>query len=116
MSEFITRAANAADAASIARIYNEGIDDGLATFETEPRSAADIEGWLAAGFPLVVVETGSGEPVAWASAPPYRPARPKRRSAAPPRPNTAAGSAWPPRSAGRRRTGRNGRPPAGCCR
>src|SRR5919204_2835573 len=75
MCELSTRPASSADAAAIARIYNEGIDDRLATFETEPRSAADIEGWLEAGFPLVVVEHG-GDVVAWASAPPYRPRRP----------------------------------------
>jgi L-amino acid N-acyltransferase YncA len=76
MSELNARAATAGDAAAIARIYNEGIEDGLATFETEPRAPADIETWFAAGFPLVVVENSSGQPVAWASAPPYRPARP----------------------------------------
>jgi phosphinothricin acetyltransferase len=65
------RPARAGDAGAVARIYNEGIEDRLATFETEPRSAADVERWLAAGFPLVVVEDG-GEVVAWASAPPYR--------------------------------------------
>jgi L-amino acid N-acyltransferase YncA len=75
MSEFSARDAAQSDAAAIARIYNEGIEDGLATFETEPRSAADIESWIQDGFPLVVVEN-SGEPVAWASAPPYRPRRP----------------------------------------
>jgi phosphinothricin acetyltransferase len=75
MSEFSTRLACPADAAAIALIYNEGIDERLATFETEPRSAADIEGWLEAGFPLVVVER-AGQVVAWASAPPYRPRRP----------------------------------------
>jgi len=30
------------DAAAIARIYNQGIEDRVATFETEPRSAAQI--------------------------------------------------------------------------
>jgi phosphinothricin acetyltransferase len=75
MSEFSTRSATLLDASSIARIYTEGIDDRLATFETEPRTTADIEGWFEAGFPLVVVER-DGEVVAWASAPPYRPSRP----------------------------------------
>ena len=65
-----SRAAQAADAGAIARVYNEGIEDRLATFETEPRSADDVVGWLDAGFPLVVVEDGH-EVVAWASAPPY---------------------------------------------
>jgi phosphinothricin acetyltransferase len=68
-----TRPAAPDDAEAIARIYNEGIEDRLATFETEPRSAGDVAGWLAQGFPLVVAEDDSGEVVAWASAPPYRP-------------------------------------------
>jgi L-amino acid N-acyltransferase YncA len=76
MSELSARPALAGDAAAIARIYNEGIEDGLATFETEPRSAADIESWIQAGFPLVVVQDAGGEAVAWASAPPYRAHRP----------------------------------------
>lgn len=74
MCELSTRCARADDAAAIARIYNEGIEDGLATFETEPRGAADIAAWLEAGFPLVAVEAG-GELAGWASAPPYRASR-----------------------------------------
>ena len=76
MTELTARAAHARDAATIARIYNEGIADGLATFETEPRSPADIENWIQGGFPLVVVEDAGREVVAWASAPPYRAHRP----------------------------------------
>jgi L-amino acid N-acyltransferase YncA len=64
-----------ADAAAIARIYNEGIDDRLATFETEHRGPDDVRDWLAQGFPVVVAETDDGELAAWASAPPYRPSR-----------------------------------------
>ena len=60
------------DAEAIARIYNEGIADRLATFETRERTAADIEAWLGEGFPLVVVEGEDGAVLAWASAPPYR--------------------------------------------
>ena len=74
-SRFRTRAAAPADAVAIARIYNEGIEDRLATFETEARGADDVRGWLAQGFPLVVAETQEGEVAAWASAPPYRPSR-----------------------------------------
>lgn len=74
MGGLLARTASAGDAEAIARIYNEGIEDGLATFETEPRDAGDIGRWLEAGFPLVVVEDGGV--VAWASAPPYRPSRP----------------------------------------
>lgn len=69
------RPAGPVDAAAIARIYEEGIEDRLATFETRPRSAEDVAAWLEDGFPLVVVEDESGAVVAWASAPPYRPKR-----------------------------------------
>lgn len=65
------RLAGRDDAEAIARIYNEGIEDRLATFETRPRTRDEILGWLDAGFPLVVVED-AGAVVAWASAPPYR--------------------------------------------
>jgi len=71
----ITRAATPDDASAIARIYNEGIEDRVGTFETEPRTEADVLGWLDAGYPVVVGEE-AGEVVAWASAPPYRPHRP----------------------------------------
>ena len=62
-----TRAAVSTDAAAIAEIYNEGIEDRLATFETEPRTADDISKWLEEKLPLVVVES-DGEVVAWAVA------------------------------------------------
>src|SRR5205823_7863252 len=64
---FTTRAATADDAAAIARIYNEGIEDRVGTFETKPRTADDVLGWLDAGYPVVVGEDGD-EVVAWASA------------------------------------------------
>jgi L-amino acid N-acyltransferase YncA len=67
-----TRPPRPEDAEAIARIYNEGIAGGLATFETRERTAADVEAWLEEGFPLVVVEDDSGDVLAWASAPPYR--------------------------------------------
>ena len=53
-----TRAATPADAAAIAAIYNEGIADRIATFETEPRSATDIVGWFTEQHLVVAVETG----------------------------------------------------------
>ncbi|HET8646244.1 MAG TPA: arsinothricin resistance N-acetyltransferase ArsN1 family A [Vicinamibacteria bacterium] len=68
------RLAGPADAAPIARIYNEGIEERIATFETEPRTAAQIEAQLAErgdAYPTVVVERG-GRVVAWAGAGPYR--------------------------------------------
>jgi phosphinothricin acetyltransferase len=69
-----TRLATLADAAAIARIYNEGIEERIATFETEPRSTAQIEAQLAEKgdrYPTIVVERG-GDIVAWAGAGPYR--------------------------------------------
>ncbi len=56
------RAATAADAQPVADIYNEGIATRLATFETEPRTAAEVENWLAAGerLPVLVAEERDG--------------------------------------------------------
>jgi L-amino acid N-acyltransferase YncA len=65
-----TRLATAADAAAIAEIYNQGIADRVATFEMEPRSAADIAGWFAPRHLVVVAETEAG-PVAFAASFPY---------------------------------------------
>jgi L-amino acid N-acyltransferase YncA len=67
----VIRAAGPADAEAIARIYNEGIEDRVATFETEPRTAEDIAEWLEEDVPLVVVEL-DGDVVAWAIAHRYR--------------------------------------------
>ena len=70
-----TRAAAPEDADAIARIYNEGIEDRVATFQTEPRSRDEMLKWFARGQPFVVGED-AGEVVAWAAAHPYRPGRP----------------------------------------
>jgi L-amino acid N-acyltransferase YncA len=69
-----TRLATAADAAAIAAIYNEGIADRVATFETEPRTPQQIATLLAEKgerFPTVVAER-DGQIVAWAGAGAYR--------------------------------------------
>jgi L-amino acid N-acyltransferase YncA len=66
------RPAVAADAAAIASIYNQGIEDRVATFETRPRAVGDVEGWIAGPYPVVVVES-AGEIAAFASAQLYRP-------------------------------------------
>lgn len=74
-ASFLVRAARREDAAAIARIYNQGIADRVATFETEPRTAEDIEARLeSAGrrYPTIVIER-HGEVVAWAGASEYRP-------------------------------------------
>lgn len=61
------RAATAADAQTVADIYNEGIATRLATFETEPRDGSDVEAWMAAGerLPLLVAEQ-DGQVLGWA--------------------------------------------------
>ncbi len=60
------------DAAAIARIYNDGIEDRVATFETRPRSPDEVLAWLDGRHPVVVVEDG-GEVVAFAASSTYRP-------------------------------------------
>ncbi|MBA5779249.1 N-acetyltransferase [Stappia sp. F7233] len=65
------RAGRRGDAAAIAEIYNQGIDDRIATFETEHRGAEAIEAWFDARYPLAVVED-AGKVVAYAVAHPYR--------------------------------------------
>jgi phosphinothricin acetyltransferase len=67
-----TRVATPADAAAIAEIYNQGVEDRVATFETRPRSAEDVRGWFDGVHPVVVVEDG-GRIVAFASTSTYRP-------------------------------------------
>lgn len=68
-----TRLANLVDAAAIAEIYNQGIEDRMATFEVDPRSVDDIASALRARFtthPAVVVEE-DGHVFAFAWASPY---------------------------------------------
>jgi L-amino acid N-acyltransferase YncA len=52
------RPAAPGDAAAIAAIYNEGIEDRVATFETRPRDAGEVAEWIAGGLPFVVAENG----------------------------------------------------------
>lgn len=68
------RDAVALDAAVLASIYNQGIDDRGATFETEPRSAADMTAKLAERerYQLLVI-TEDGMVLGWAGLSPYRP-------------------------------------------
>src|SRR3954452_6172565 len=54
-----------ADAAAIAAIYNEGIADRVATFETRERSADDVRAWLDEGLPFLVATVDDGV-VGWA--------------------------------------------------
>jgi phosphinothricin acetyltransferase len=62
------------DAESIAAIYNQGIEDRVATFETEPRTASDIVVRLGEmdRFPILVALDGD-RVVGWAGLSRYRP-------------------------------------------
>jgi L-amino acid N-acyltransferase YncA len=60
------------DAAAIARIYNQGIEDRVATFETRPRTPEDARGWFDGVHPIVVVGEAD-QIVAFASTSTYRP-------------------------------------------
>lgn len=68
------RQASHADAAAITLIYNQGIADRGATFDTVPRTVADIAAKLADGqrFPVLVAED-RGEVLGWAGLSGYRP-------------------------------------------
>jgi L-amino acid N-acyltransferase YncA len=67
------RAATLDDAAAIAAIYNEGIEDRVATFETRPRTADDVRGWFDGRHPIVVVEDDDANGLAFAATSAYRP-------------------------------------------
>jgi phosphinothricin acetyltransferase len=55
-----TRLATTADAAAIVEIYNQGIADRVATFETRPRTVDDVRGWFKVAYPIVVVVDNGG--------------------------------------------------------
>ena len=64
------RPAAPADAAEVAAIYNEGIADRVATFETRERTAEEARAWLDDGLPFIVA-TVNGAVVGWARVAPY---------------------------------------------
>lgn len=70
------RLATVADAAAIVTIYNEGIEDGTATFETRMRTDDDVRVWFERKrFPVVVVEdeqAGRTRIIAFAATSEYR--------------------------------------------
>lgn len=66
------REARVADSEAIAAIYNEGIEDRIATFETRLREPAEIAAWFGGRYPCVVVTEGE-RALAFAAASLYRP-------------------------------------------
>lgn len=67
-----SRKATQDDARAIATIYNQGIEDRVATFETRLRSADDVRAWFQGPHPVVVVESGD-RIIAFAATSSYRP-------------------------------------------
>jgi L-amino acid N-acyltransferase YncA len=70
MEGVIIRPARPEDAPAIAAIYNGGIASGAATFETRPRSAQEVEAWVAEDGPLLVALDGDAV-LGWARVTPY---------------------------------------------
>ena len=68
------RSAGGTDAAAIAAIYNQGIEERQATFETRPRSAQEIAELLAgSGSPPFLVAELGGDVVGWGRLTAYSP-------------------------------------------
>ena len=67
--ELRLRPATQDDAGAICRIYNQGIEDRVATLETELRTPEERRWWLAGRDPRhpVIVAEEDGEVVGWAS-------------------------------------------------
>ena len=69
------RLAVEADAAAICEIYNQGIEDRLATLETEQRTPEERRQWIksrSARHPVIVAED-AGRVLAWGSLNPFNP-------------------------------------------
>ncbi len=63
------RPAGRADAERVAEIYNEGVEDRVATFETREATASDATTWIEED--IVVIAAGGDEVAGWAKAGPY---------------------------------------------
>ena len=66
------RPAAPGDVEALTRIYNEGIEDRVATFETRRREPAEVAGWLDDDLPLLVA-VRDGRVVGFARVAPYSP-------------------------------------------
>jgi L-amino acid N-acyltransferase YncA len=74
VTDVTIRPAEVADAAAIAAIYNQGIEERQATFETRPRAAREIAGLLAeSGSPPLLVAQLDGEVAGWGRLSAYSP-------------------------------------------
>ena len=71
MTIFHVRGATAADSDRIAEIYNQGIEDRSATFETRLHEADEVAGWVGDGLPAIVAADEEGRVIGFARAAPY---------------------------------------------
>jgi phosphinothricin acetyltransferase len=72
--DVVVRNATQADISAIARIYAQGVEDRIATLESETKSEEEIAAWLFAdstGRYPVVVAAADGEVIGWAAVRPY---------------------------------------------
>ena len=67
------RLATLNDAPVIATMYNQGIEDRVATFETRLRTSEEVEQWFDGVHPIVVLEAEKPQVIAFASTSLYRP-------------------------------------------
>jgi phosphinothricin acetyltransferase len=67
----LIRAATPADAEAIAALYNQGIAERQATFETRPRDSEEIAAWFEPDLPFLVAEDDAGRVVGFARVSPY---------------------------------------------
>jgi L-amino acid N-acyltransferase YncA len=70
VSGYSVRLATSSDADAICRIYNQGIEDRVATLETELRTPDERRTWIAgksSRHPVIVAESESGHVVGWGS-------------------------------------------------
>jgi phosphinothricin acetyltransferase len=71
ITQLTARPARRADAQAITEIYNQGIADRIATFETQPRVVADIMPWFDHARGFVTVVDAAGAVAGYAVAHPY---------------------------------------------
>jgi L-amino acid N-acyltransferase YncA len=70
VSAYHVRPAQPSDATAICRIYNQGIEDRVATLETELRTPDERRTWMvqrSPRHPVVIAENERGEVVGWGS-------------------------------------------------
>lgn len=71
----LIRFAESRDVAAMAAVYNQGIAERGATFETRPRTPDDVHQWLASAnrHPVLVAVEAGDQVVGWANLSAYRP-------------------------------------------